>query len=89
MLRPLIYYIKQIKKYLGNILKAKEWIQYSGKLTIYERKKNPIVLSLKAKYDSFLSEIMEDEKEFKGNSVSDVYGKLAKWHNQNDIIFQN
>lgn len=32
---------------------------------------------------------MEDKKEFKGNSVSEVYGKLAKWFNKNGIIFQN
>jgi hypothetical protein len=32
---------------------------------------------------------MEDKKEFKGDSVSEVYGKLAKWYYKNGIIFQN
>jgi hypothetical protein len=63
---------------------------YSGKLTIYNRKINPIVLKLKSEiYDSFIGEFMDDKKEFKGNSVSDVFGKLSKWYFQNGIIFQN
>jgi hypothetical protein len=31
---------------------------------------------------------MEDKKEFKGNSVSKVYGKMAKWYLKNGVIFQ-
>ena len=75
---------------IGKHLRSKEWVMYSGKLTIYDRKTNPIVLKLKSEiYDTFIGEFMEDKKEFKGDSVSDVYGKVAKWYNKNGIIFQN
>ena len=68
----------------------KEWVMYSGKLTIYDRKTNPIVLKLTSEiYDTFIGEFMEDEMEFKGDSVSDVYGKMAKWYYKNGIVFQN
>lgn len=63
---------------------------YSGKLTVYDRKTNPVVLKLKSEiYDTLMSEIMDDKKEFKGNTVSEVYGKLARWYYKNGIIFQN
>ena len=39
--------------------------------------------------DIFIGEFMEVKKEFKGNSVSEVYGKMAKWYYKNGIIFQN
>ncbi len=62
---------------------------YSGKLIIYERKINPIVLKLKSEiYDSFLRELMEESKEFKGDSVSEVYGKISKWYYKNGVVFQ-
>ena len=65
---------------IGKHLRSKQWIMYSGKLTIYNRKTNPIVLKLKSEiYDSFIGEFMDNKKEFKGNSVSDVFGKLSKW----------
>jgi hypothetical protein len=32
---------------------------------------------------------MEDKKEFKGDSLSVVYGKVSKWYYKNGIIFQN
>lgn len=32
---------------------------------------------------------MNDKKEFKGDSVTEEFGKLAKWYNKNGIIFQN
>ncbi len=74
----------------GKHLRSNEWIMYSGKLTIYDRKTNPIILRLKSEiYDTFIGEFMEEKKEFKGNTVSDVYGKLAKWYYKNGIIFQN
>lgn len=74
----------------GKHLRSKEWVMYSGKLAIYDRKTNPVILRLKSEIcDPFIGEFMEDKKEFKGNSVSDVYGKLAKWYNKNGIIFQN
>ncbi|GAI67455.1 unnamed protein product [marine sediment metagenome] len=75
---------------IGKHLRSKEWVMYSGKLTIYDRKTNPIVLKLKSEIsDTFIGEFMDDKKEFKGDSVSDVYGKMAKWYNKNGIIFQN
>lgn len=75
---------------IGKHLRSKEWIMYSGKLTIYDRKTNPIVLKLKSEiYDTFIGEFMDEKKEFKEDSVSDVYGKLAKWYHKNGIIFQN
>lgn len=75
---------------IGKHLRSKEWIMYSGKLTIYDRITNPVILRLKSEiYDTFIGEFMEEKKELKGNSVSDVYGKLAKWYYKNGIIFQN
>tara|TARA_R110002072_G_scaffold88982_5_gene199469 strand:- start:99 stop:368 length:270 start_codon:yes stop_codon:yes gene_type:complete len=75
---------------IGKHLRSNEWVMYSGKLTIYDRKTNPIVLKLKSEiYDTFIGEFMDEKKEFKGDSVSDVYGKLAKWYYKNGIIFQN
>lgn len=74
---------------VGKHLRSKEWVMYSGKLTIYDRKTNPVILSLKSEiFDSFIGEFMDDQKEFKGDSVTDVYGKLAKWYLKNGIIFQ-
>lgn len=74
---------------IGKHLRSKEWIMYSGKLTIYDRKTNPIVLQLKSEiYDTFIGMFMDEKKEFKRDSVSDVYGKLAKWYYKNGIIFQ-
>ena len=75
---------------IGKHLRSNEWVMNSGKLTIYDRKTNPIVLKLKSEiYDTFIGEFMDEKKEFKGDSVSDVYGKLAKWYYKNGIIFQN
>ncbi len=65
---------------IGKHLQSKEWVMYSGKLTIYDRKTNPVILKLNNEiYDTFIGEFMEEKKEFKGNSVSDVFGKVAKW----------
>jgi hypothetical protein len=75
---------------LGKHLRSKEWIFFSGKLTIYDRKANPIVIRLKNEtLDSFISGVLDDVKEFKGKSVTEVYGKLSKWFYLNGIIFQN
>ncbi len=63
---------------IGKHLGSNEWGMYSGQLTIYERKINPIVLRLKSEiYDTFIGEFMEDKKDFKGDSLSDVYGKIV------------
>ena len=75
---------------IGRHLRSNEWVMYSGELIIYDRKVNPIVLKIKSEiYDSFIGLSMEDKKDFKGNSVSEVYGKLAKWYYKNGIVFQN
>jgi len=89
MSESLIIYQAEQELY-GKHLRSKEYVMYSGKLTIYNRKLNPIVLKLKSEiHDTFISEFMEDKKEIKGNSVSEVYGKLAKWYAKNGIVFQN
>lgn len=75
---------------MGKHLRSNEWIIYSGKLIIYDRKENHVVLKLKSEiYDSFLGELLENKKEFKGDTVTEVYGKLAKWYLKNGIIFKN
>lgn len=75
---------------VGEHLKSKEWVMFSGKLTIYDRKINPIVIKLKNEiFDTFIGGFMEEKKEFNGNSVTEVYGKLSKWLYNNGIIFQN
>lgn len=73
----------------GKHLRAKEWIEYSGKITVFDRKTNSVTLKIKSEiYDSFIRDIMDDEKEFKGNSVTEEYAKLSKWFYQREVIFQ-
>ena len=75
---------------IGKHLRSNEWVMYSGNLTIYDRVSKPVVLRVKSEIlDSFIGEFMEDKKEFKGDSVSEVYGKFSKWYYKNGIIFQN
>ena len=89
MTKSLIIY-QSTEELLGKHLQSNEWIMYSGKLTIYDKTSNPVVLKLKSEIsDSFMSGLMEENKEFKGNSVSEVYGKLAYWYYKNGIRFQN
>ncbi len=48
---------------IGKHLRSKEWVMYSGILTIYDRKTYPVVLKLKSEiYDIFISDLMEDKK---------------------------
>ncbi|MCK4919535.1 MAG: hypothetical protein KAS71_00725 [Bacteroidales bacterium] len=75
---------------LGKHLRSSEWIYYTGHLTIYDRKTYSVVLKLKNEtLDSFLHEITEEEKEIKGKSISEVFGKVAKWLYKRGVIFQN
>ncbi|WP_299247859.1 hypothetical protein [uncultured Cytophaga sp.] len=75
---------------IGKHLRSNQWIMYSGKLTIYDREKSPITLKIKSEiYDSFLSMGMDDKKEFKGDSVTEVYAKLSKWYYSRGILFKN
>jgi hypothetical protein len=89
MSKSLIIY-QANQKVTGKHLRSNEWIMYSGKLTIFDRESDPVVLKLKSEiYDTFIGGFMEDKKDFKGNSVSEVYGKMAKWFYKNGIIFHN
>ena len=73
----------------GRHLRSKEWVLYTGTLTIYARKTNPIVLRLKCEIcDSFIGEFMEDKIVFKGASIPDVYGNVSKWYYKHGILFQ-
>jgi len=84
----IIYQSKE--EILGKHLRSGEWIFYIGVLTIYDRKTCPIVLKLKSEiFDSFIGELMEDKKEIKGKSLSEVFGKVAKWFFNRGVIFQN
>ena len=77
------------EKIYGKHLRAKEWIEYSGKITVYDRKTNPVTLKIKSEiYDSFMRDLLDDEKEFKANSVTEVYAKLSKWLYLREVIFQ-
>jgi hypothetical protein len=84
----IIYQSKE--EILGKHLQSGKWIYYTGELTIYDRKTCPIVLKLKSEIiDSFIAELMEEKKEIKGKSLSEVFGKVAKWLNNRGVIFQN
>ncbi len=89
MPKPVIIY-QADQEVIGKHFRSKEYVMYSGTLTNYERKSDSIVLRLKSEiFDSFIGEFMEDRKEFKGDSISEVYGKMSKWYYKNGIIFQN
>ena len=60
----------------GKHFRSDEWVCYSGTLTIFERKTYPVILKLKSEIgDSFLQMMMDEDKELKGASLSEVYGK--------------
>lgn len=43
----------------GKHLRSKEWIEYSGKITMFDRKINPVTLKIKSEiYDSFMRDII-------------------------------
>jgi hypothetical protein len=84
----IIYQSKE--EILGKHLRSGEWIYYTGDLKIYDRKTSPIVLKLKSEIiDSFIGGLMEEKKEIKGKSLSEVFGKVARWLNNRGVIFQN
>lgn len=89
MVKAKIIY-QSVEEVLGKHLRSGEWIYYTGHLTIYDRKTYPVVLKLKNEtLDSFMCEITEEKKEIKGKSISEVFGKVAKWLYNRDVIFQN
>ena len=48
---------------IGKHLRSNDWIMYSGNLTIYDRRTNPVVLKLKIEIlDSFFGEFMDYKK---------------------------
>jgi len=74
----------------GKHLRSNEWVYYTGTLTIYERKTNPVVLQLKSEIgDSFLQMMMDEKKDIKGNTVSEVYGKVSRWLYNQGVIHKN
>jgi hypothetical protein len=84
----LIYQADQ--EVVGKHFRSDEYVWYSGQLKIYDRKTYPVVLNLKSEIaDSFLSMGMDEKIEFKGGSVSEVFGKLSKWYYQRGILFRN
>ena len=84
----IIYQSKE--EILGKHFQTGEWIYYTGKLIIYDRKTYPVILNLtRETLDSFIGEMMEVTKEIKGKSISEVFGKVAKWLLKHGVIFQN
>ena len=76
------------EKIIGKHLKSNEWIMYIGLLMIYDRTSKPVILKIKSEiYDSFLSTEMDDMKEFKGDTISEVYQKLSSWFRRKGVIF--
>lgn len=74
----------------GKFIRTNEYICYSGKLMIYDKKAKPVTLQIKCEYNNFvLEDFMEEQKTFSGNSVTEVYSKLSKWLFNYEIIFQN
>ncbi|MEN8122480.1 MAG: hypothetical protein ABFS35_19205 [Bacteroidota bacterium] len=74
----------------ANFRRSGEYISYTGKLNVYERKTKPVVLDLKPDYiDPFLPEILHSNKSSSGNSVTEVYAELSKWFLRFDCTFQN
>ena len=74
----------------GKHIRSGEWVCYSGTLTIFERKTFPVVLELRSEIgDSFLQMMMDEDKEIKGVSVSEVYGKVSRWLYDQGVIHRN
>jgi hypothetical protein len=73
---------------IGKHLRSKEWIMYSGRLTIYDRPIKPVILKIKSEiFDSFISMEMDDSKEFTGENITQVYQKLSSWFNRKGVKF--
>ncbi|MGL4630413.1 MAG: hypothetical protein ACRCVT_04330 [Leadbetterella sp.] len=69
-------------------IRSKQWINYEGTLKVYDRKVKSVTLKIKSEvYDSFIAMEMDDEKEFSGNSVTEVYQKLSSWFDKKGVIF--
>jgi hypothetical protein len=74
----------------GRHNRSGEWVCYSGTLTIYDRKTSPFVLKLKSEIgDSLLQMMMDEDKEIKGKSISEVYGKVSQWLSGKGVNHRN
>jgi len=73
---------------IGMHLPTNEGVSYSGDLVVYDRKTNPVVIQLNGSNlnDSYVTHMMEVSKEFKGDSLSSVYGKISKWLYKHGIV---
>ena len=81
---------KSTEEIYGKHLRSGEWVCYSGTLTIFERKTNPVTLKLKSEIgDSFLQMVMDEEKELRGTTISEVYGKVSRWLDNQGVFFRN
>jgi hypothetical protein len=83
--------IYEEEEYLaGYYPRAKDWVGYTGKLTIAEGKTAPVKLQLSREYLTIdLSMCMPKKKTITGKSVAEVYGKLSKWYLSYGILFKN
>ncbi|HDT12298.1 MAG TPA: hypothetical protein ENO01_01430 [Candidatus Marinimicrobia bacterium] len=83
--------IYEEEEYLaGYYPRAKEWVGYTGKLTISERKTAPVKLQLRMEYLTIdLTMGMPEKKTITGKSVTEVYGKLSRWYLSYGILFKN
>jgi hypothetical protein len=73
---------------IGRHLPTNEGVSYSGDLVVYDRKTNPVVIQLNGSStnDSYVTHMMEVSKEFKGDSLSAIYGKISKWLYKHGIV---
>ncbi len=76
----------ETKDISGYFPKGKDWVFYEGTLTVTDKEKTPIILELKIKKYPFIGEFPEN-KSFKADSVTEVYGKLSKWFSSYGFIF--
>ncbi len=88
MAKAIIIYQSKEEEVYGKHLRSKEWIMYSGRITIYDRQLKPVVLKLKSEiYDSFIAINMDDSIEFSGKTITEVYQKLNAWFRSKGVVF--
>ena len=70
--------------------KGKDYLLYSGVLSVTNKKTKNITLEIKCIFGSYVLEnIMKNEITFTGNSISEVYGKMSKYFSKYGLIFVN
>ena len=81
---------KEDQVLLGKHLKSNEWICYTGNLTIYNRKKDPIILIVRKDTDEeYIGYGMDEEKSIKGKTVGEVFAKFSRFFIRHGVILQN